>query len=81
MPPEVAYAHHLKERVRMPGQVDLNRASLEELKTLPGVDENIALKLIRLRPLQNLTDLQRLPCVPENAVRRLTETLQTLVSF
>lgn len=80
-PPEVVYGHYLSDRMTMPGPVNLNQASLEELKTLPGMNESVGLKLIRLRPLKNMEDLYRLPAVEPRMVQRLIEKIQTQVQF
>ncbi len=81
IPPEVAYAHHLQYRLRAPGKVNLNQASLQELQCLPGVDESVGLKLMRLRPLKSFEDFQQLPYTDAKAVQRLIERLRTYVEF
>lgn len=69
---------------RVPARVNVNQASLSELKTLPGIDDNLALKLIRARqqaPLRMLDDLTRLPWLEAPLRFRLSTMLKHRVTF
>jgi DNA uptake protein ComE-like DNA-binding protein len=79
--PEIAYSRDLSQQVTVPQKVNLNRASLEILKTVPGLNEELGLKLIRIRPLQDFQDLYRLPFIEYKAVQRLIRDLQSHVEF
>ncbi|MBK8189796.1 MAG: helix-hairpin-helix domain-containing protein [Vampirovibrionales bacterium] len=64
--------------------INLNLASWSELKTLPGVDDNVALKLMRARsqtPLRALEDLARAPWLEPPQRARLLATFRNRVSF
>jgi hypothetical protein len=51
--------------------IDINHASLEELKTLPGVQDALAAKIIRNRPYANKTQLSSKGIVSAAAYRRI----------
>lgn len=79
--PEVVYADQLSQKIPVPRKVNLNRASLNELVTLPGVDQNIAFKLIRIRPVENIQDLYKMQWVDKRNIKTLIDTLQQRVEF
>ncbi len=82
--PDYVFSHQLKQRYRAPGTVNVNRANLEELKTLPGMDESTALKLMRLRKsvqIKTLDDLYRLPMVDRREIDVLVDLLRNRVAF
>ncbi|MGE0201744.1 MAG: ComEA family DNA-binding protein [Candidatus Melainabacteria bacterium] len=84
IPPEVAYARELAQKITVPRKVNLNQADVNELITLPGVDENIALKMIRLRtrgPMEGVKDLYQLPWLQPRDVQRLIYQIQSHVVF
>ncbi len=55
--------------------VDLNHASLEELQTLPGVGPKMAQILIDHRPYETFDDLDRVPGLGPEKIRRITERI------
>ncbi len=82
--PDFIYSHQLRQKYTVPSQINLNRASLEELKTLPGVDENLALKLIRLRNHRAFTskrDLYELPFMEKREIDHLIQRIRTRIAF
>jgi hypothetical protein len=80
-PPEVSSSYYRHSRFRPRWQINLNRASVTELKTLPGIDDNIALKLRRIRPLSSPDDLYRLPKVPRSQVNQLIQQIKPWAVF
>ncbi len=58
-----------------PEKVSLNRASLAELESLPGVGPKLARRIVAHRPYLRLGDLARVPGVGP----RLLKTLRPLV--
>jgi predicted DNA-binding helix-hairpin-helix protein len=82
--PDYIFAHQLRHKHRVAPTVNINRAGLAELKTLPGMDENTALKVIRLRkiaPLRSTTDLYRLPWLDRREVDLLIDRIKNGISF
>ena len=79
--PEIAYADQLRQKVKLNSKADINHVSLNQLKILPGVDENIALKVIRNRPYADVTDFYRLPGLQKKEIEMLIRQLQPLVIF
>jgi DNA uptake protein ComE-like DNA-binding protein len=53
------------------GKVDLNKATKEELQTLPGVDENTAQKIIDNRPYSNPKDLVKKGVVSKSEFKHI----------
>jgi DNA uptake protein ComE-like DNA-binding protein len=51
--------------------VDINHATLVELKTLPGVGEAYALAIIKHRPYKNKTQLRSKGAIPLAAYRKI----------
>lgn len=57
------------DRGRMPGEellalgvaIDLNRAGLAELESLPGIGPTLARRIVVLRPFARVDDLRRVP--------------------
>lgn len=81
MTPEIQYQRELSQKIRISKQINLNQASMNELKTLPGVDENVALKIIRIRPIENVRDIQRLPWMNTKEIQQLIQGLQGRIRF
>ncbi len=44
-------------------KLDLNTANLDQLLALPEINEDLALKIMRRRPIQTLEDLYHLPYI------------------
>ena len=55
--PKSSGAKATSSKIRPRDLVDINHASLEELKTLPGIQDALAAKIIRNRPYANKTQL------------------------
>jgi competence protein ComEA len=53
--------------------VDINHATLLELKTLPGVGEAYALAIIKHRPYKNKTQLRSKGAIPLAAYRKIKD--------
>lgn len=51
--------------------VDINHASMEELKTLPGIQDALAAKIVRNRPYANKTQLSSRGIVSAAEYRRI----------
>jgi hypothetical protein len=78
---ELSYRHALTFQMDS-GKINLNQATVQELTTLPDINENLALKLVRLRPMTNLQDLNQLKAsCPEKFVQRLIQNLKDDVRF
>jgi competence protein ComEA len=55
--------------------VDINHATLIELKTLPGVGEAYALAIIKHRPYKNKTQLRSKGAIPLAAYRKIKDQI------
>lgn len=44
-------------------KIDINKASFEQLMALPEINEDLALKIMRKRPVKSLEELVRLPYI------------------
>lgn len=81
IPPEIVYKRQLAHRLHLPQRVNLNNAGLSELMTLPGFDENVALKLMRIRPVENIRDLQNIPWTTPKQIKNLIDGIQHRVEL
>ncbi len=82
IPPELAYADHLRQKVTVPAKININRSSLNQLKLLPGFNEEIALKVMRNRPFEGVKDFYRkLPGMDKKQVDRLIQQVQPKLQF
>ncbi|MBY0449834.1 MAG: helix-hairpin-helix domain-containing protein [Cyanobacteria bacterium] len=79
--PEIRYADQLRQRVQIPERLSINASTLNELMTLPGIDESTALKMMRSRPFKSVQDLYNLPLMEPREVRRLIEAIQPKIAF
>jgi len=55
--------------------VDINHATLSELKTLPGVGEAYALAIIKHRPYKNKTQLRSKGAIPLAAYKKIKDQI------
>lgn len=55
--------------------VDVNYASLEELQTLPGVDEDLAKIIIKYRPFGTFDELEHVPGMGPDKVAEMIDRL------
>ena len=55
--------------------VDLNHATVEELMTLPGVGPKMAAILVENRPYETFDDLDRVPGLGPEKIRRITDRI------
>lgn len=53
--------------------VDINHATLIELKTLPGVGEAYALAIVKHRPYKNKTQLRSKGAIPPAAYKKIKD--------
>lgn len=82
IPPEIAYAEDLKQRVSMPEKLELNTMNLGELKNLPGLSEDWALKILRNRPFADVQDFyKRMPGVSSKQLQLLIQQWQPHLKF
>ncbi len=82
--PEIFHARQLRKKIVMPGAVNLNYAGLSELKTLPGVNQSVALKILRLRSNQSISsmnDLYNLSGIQPQQLSQLINAIDGKVSF
>lgn len=82
MPPELTYADDLRQKITIPGQVSINHGSLNQLMALPGLDEEIALKIMRNRPFEGVQDFyKKMPGLSRKNIDRLIQQLQPKLLF
>jgi hypothetical protein len=82
IPPEVAFADHLRQKVTIPAAININQGGLSQLKVLPGVDEDIALKVMRNRPFVDIQDFySKLPGLDKKRIDRLIEQVKPHLIF
>jgi DNA uptake protein ComE-like DNA-binding protein len=55
--------------------IDINAASKEQLVTLPGVDENLAEKIIESRPFRKKDELKKKKIVPEKVYKQISDKI------
>lgn len=68
--------------VKLPGKVNINTASYDDLIALPGVNSHIAIALMKHRPYKSLHDLAQLsPALPLSEVKLLQRKLNDAVMF
>lgn len=61
-------------------KLDLNKANLQQLLALPEINEDLALKIIRRRPLNYLNDLEKLPYIDEKRMKIIIKGFSNLVT-
>jgi len=80
--PEITFADDLRQRVTIPSKVNINHSNLNELKVLPGFNEEIALKVMRGRPFEGIQDFyKKLPGLDKKNIDRLIEQVQPKILF
>lgn len=65
------YPKATSEKIRPRELIDINHASVEELKKLPGIQDALAAKIIKNRPYANKTQLSSKGVVPAATYRRI----------
>lgn len=82
IPPEVAYAQDLSQTVRLHEQFNVNLMNLDELKSIPGLSEDIALKIMRSRPFADIQDFRRrMPNVSGKQLNQWIRQIQPQLQF
>lgn len=56
-----------------PAQVDINSASLKELRTLPGIGQAYSKKIIEHRPYKSVEELQSRKVLPQGTYRKIRD--------
>ena len=82
--PDFLYLRQMRVRTSLPKMVNLNQADVAELLTLPGVNEDMALKMMRFRKTQQMKtvqDLYKMRFVEKRELERLIERIEPRVSF
>lgn len=81
-PPEVAYADDLRQTVTVPEKVNINTSGLNELKALPGFNEELALKVMRCRPCESVQDFyKKMPGMSKKNIDLLIKQIQPKIQF
>jgi competence protein ComEA len=70
-PSKSASAKATSSKIRPRNLIDINHASLEELKMLPGIQDALAAKIVRNRPYANKTQLSSKGIVSATAYRQI----------
>lgn len=82
VPPDVAYAQDLSQRVQVSDQFNLNTMNWVELKGIPGLSEDMALKIMRNRPFSDIRDFyRRMPGVSGKQLNLWVQQLQPRLRF
>lgn len=82
VPPELAFQDDLRQTISLPQRINVNLDSLNQLKTLPGLNEDIALKVMRNRPYTDVQDFYRkLPGLDKKRIDRLIQQIQPKIKF
>lgn len=58
------------------GPVDLNRASIEKLETLPGIGPETAKAIVKGRPYQTIEDLGRVKGIGPATIEKVRERVK-----
>ena len=77
IPPELNYLNDKRVKLK---KLDLNTASLQQLMNLPQINEDIALKIMRKRPIKSLEDIYYLPFLDVDRVKIIIDGLNNLVT-
>jgi competence protein ComEA len=61
----------LSKPAKPTGPVNVNTASLEELRALPGVDEKLAAEMIKERPFETVDDVKKVKGIGDKKLEKL----------
>lgn len=75
IPPDIYFD---QGRIIKLDKIDINKASLEQLMALPQINEDLALKIMRRRPVKSLEELIKLPYIN---VDRMQLILQSITGY
>lgn len=82
IPPELAYSDDLRQKITIPNTVNINHGSLNQLMVLPGFDEEVALKIMRSRPFEDVRDFyKKMPGMSKKNIDQLIEHVQPKLLF
>lgn len=76
LPPDIYWPPGKQERLY---KLDINNASLEQLMSLPHINEDLALKIMNRRPVKSLQDLARLPYIDMDRMKLILKGISHLV--
>ncbi len=79
--PERVYRDTMGFGVTVSGKVGLNEAGLNELLTVPGMNQSMAVKVMKARPFSGWEDLYRLPGVDQQQVDAWLARVRPYVSL
>lgn len=75
-PPDIYIPHGRTIKLE---KVDINKANLQQLMALPEINESLALKIMRRRPVKYLNELERLPYMNMDRMKLILKGLQHMV--
>jgi DNA uptake protein ComE-like DNA-binding protein len=73
-----AVAQGLADGLKQKGPINVNRASPDDLKTLPGIDEATARRIIDNRPYDNAADLLKKHVISKTEYDRIADKVTAL---
>ncbi len=73
-----AVAQGVVEGLKQKGPINVNRASPDDLKTLPGIDEAAALRIINNRPYDNTADMLKKHVISKTEFDRIADKVTAL---
>lgn len=80
--PEMMYSKDLGQTIQVPKQMNLNQVSLNQIRTLPGFDDNLALKVIRNRPFRGMQDFyEKMPVQDRKHLQWVIQQVETSIRF